>query len=100
MWSSHSHATVIILFAASGPSEQINGPNYLTNLVKNLAALAGTQRNQDMLKNANSAAIASHTGNYVAKGNSLHDSRPHIPVGTESTAGKKQLDYLLLLREG
>uniref|UniRef100_A0A0E0FKF9 SBP-type domain-containing protein n=1 Tax=Oryza nivara TaxID=4536 RepID=A0A0E0FKF9_ORYNI len=72
--------------AASGPSEQINGPNYLTNLVKNLAALAGTQRNQDMLKNANSAAIASHTGNYVAKGNSLHDSRPHIPVGTESTA--------------
>uniref|UniRef100_A0A0E0FKF5 SBP-type domain-containing protein n=1 Tax=Oryza nivara TaxID=4536 RepID=A0A0E0FKF5_ORYNI len=71
---------------SSGPSEQINGPNYLTNLVKNLAALAGTQRNQDMLKNANSAAIASHTGNYVAKGNSLHDSRPHIPVGTESTA--------------
>ncbi|KAF0916957.1 hypothetical protein E2562_015128 [Oryza meyeriana var. granulata] len=70
---------------SSGSSEQINGPNYLVNLVKNLAAIAGTQTYEDMLKNA-TAAISSHTGNCVANGISLQDPRPPIPVGTESSA--------------
>ncbi|XP_025819594.1 squamosa promoter-binding-like protein 1 isoform X4 [Panicum hallii] len=35
-------------------SEQINHPNYLVNLLKNLAAIASTQAYQDILKNANS----------------------------------------------
>lgn len=68
-------------------SEQINGPNYLVNLLKNLAAIAGTQAYQDMLKNANSAAITSNAGSYVANGFTIHEpTRPPIPVGTESSA--------------
>ncbi|KAL5228465.1 hypothetical protein ABZP36_016730 [Zizania latifolia] len=67
-------------------SEQIDGPNYLVNLLKNLAAIACTQTYQDMLNNANLAAISSHAGNYIGNGISLHDPRPPIPVGTESSA--------------
>nr|AQQ11837.1 squamosa-promoter binding protein-like protein [Bambusa oldhamii] len=68
-------------------SEQINGPNYLVNLLKNLAAIAGTQAYQDMLKNVNSAVITSNADSYVANGFTIHEpARPPIPVGTESSA--------------
>lgn len=100
MRSSDGHANCIVMFvAAVSSSEQINGPNYLVNLLKNLAAIAGTQAYQDMLKNANSAAITSNAGSYVANGFTIHEpTRPPIPVGTESSAGKT-LDCLLLLRK-
>uniref|UniRef100_A0ACD5VIG5 Uncharacterized protein n=1 Tax=Avena sativa TaxID=4498 RepID=A0ACD5VIG5_AVESA len=67
-------------------SEQINGPNYLVYLLKNLAAIASTQTYQDMLKNANSAAISSNAGNYVVNGFTIQEQTgPPIP-GTESSA--------------
>lgn len=67
-------------------SEQINGPNYLVNLLKNLAAIAGTQTYQDMLKNASSAVISSNAGNYVVNGFTIQEQiGPPIP-GTESSA--------------
>ncbi|KAM0833435.1 hypothetical protein ACQ4PT_064272 [Festuca glaucescens] len=67
-------------------SEHINGPNYLVNLLKNLAAIAGTQTYQDMLKNASSAAISSNAGNYVVNGFTIQEQTgPPIP-GTESSA--------------
>uniref|UniRef100_A0ACD5VS03 Uncharacterized protein n=2 Tax=Avena sativa TaxID=4498 RepID=A0ACD5VS03_AVESA len=67
-------------------SEQINGPNYLVNLLKNLAAIAGTQTYQDMLQNANSAPISSNAGNYVVNGFTIQEQTgPPIPV-TESFA--------------
>ncbi|CAM0881042.1 unnamed protein product [Alopecurus aequalis] len=71
----------------SGSStEQINGPNYLVNLLKNLAAIAGTQTYQNMLKNASSAAISSNAGNYVVNGFTIQEQTgPPIP-GTESSA--------------
>ncbi|KAL6850013.1 hypothetical protein ACP4OV_020640 [Aristida adscensionis] len=68
-------------------SEQIDHPNYLVNLLKNLAAMAGTQAYQDMLKKANSTAISSNAGNYVANGLTVHGQTIQpMPVGTESTA--------------
>lgn len=82
--------------AAGSSSEQSNGPNFLVNLLKNLAAIAGTQAYQDMLKNANSASISSNDANYVVNGFTNEPTRSPIPVGTESSAGKA-LDYLLLL---
>jgi hypothetical protein len=77
--------------AAGSSSEQINGPNYLVNLLKNLAAIAGTQTYQDMIKNASSAAISSNDGNYVVNGFTIQEQTgPPIP-GTESSAGKFRL---------
>ncbi|XP_062208953.1 squamosa promoter-binding-like protein 1 isoform X2 [Phragmites australis] len=67
-------------------SEQINHPNYLVNLLKNLAAIASTQAYQDMLKNANSTLISSNAGNNVANDFTVHEqTRRPIPVGPESS---------------
>ncbi|XP_044956142.1 squamosa promoter-binding-like protein 1 isoform X2 [Hordeum vulgare subsp. vulgare] len=57
--------------SAASSSEQINGPNFLVNLLKNLAAVAGTQACQDMLKDATS----SNAGNYVG-----NQSGPPVPA--------------------
>ncbi|XP_015688066.1 squamosa promoter-binding-like protein 1 isoform X3 [Oryza brachyantha] len=78
------------LDSAGGSSEQTSGPNYLVNLLKNLSTIAGTQTYQDMVKNTNSVAVPSHAGNNVANGNSVHDPRSPIPVGTESSAEPTQ----------
>ncbi|KAL6627744.1 hypothetical protein ACP70R_031470 [Stipagrostis hirtigluma subsp. patula] len=68
-------------------SEQINHSNYLVNLLKNLAAMAGTQEYQDMLKKTNSTAISSNAGNYVANGITVQGQTIQpIPVGTETLA--------------
>ncbi|PUZ57112.1 hypothetical protein GQ55_5G402000 [Panicum hallii var. hallii] len=48
-------------------SEQINHPNYLVNLLKNLAAIASTQEYQDILKNANSNPTSNAEGPPVKK---------------------------------
>lgn len=72
-------------------SEQSNGPNFLVNLLKNLAAIAGTQAYQDMLKNANSASISSNDANYVVNGFTNEPTRSPIPVGTESSAVKQHV---------
>jgi hypothetical protein len=76
------------VMAAGGSSEQINGPNYLVNLLKNLAAIASTQTYQDMLKNASSAAISSNAGNYVVNGFTIQEQAGQPIPGTESSAGK------------
>lgn len=60
---------------SASSSEQINGPNFLVNLLKNLAAVAGTQACQDMLKDASSAATSSNAGNYVG-----NQSGPPVPA--------------------
>uniref|UniRef100_A0A0A9D7Q3 SPL1 n=1 Tax=Arundo donax TaxID=35708 RepID=A0A0A9D7Q3_ARUDO len=65
-------------------SAQINHPNYLVNLLKNLAAIAGTQAYQDML---NSTSIPSNAGNNDANGFTVHEqTRRPIPVGTALSA--------------
>jgi hypothetical protein len=75
--------------AAGSSSEQINHPNYLVNLLKNLAAIASTQAYQDILKNANSNPT-SNAGNNAANGSTMHELIIRsIPVGSESLAGKK-----------
>ncbi|XP_020160961.1 squamosa promoter-binding-like protein 1 isoform X2 [Aegilops tauschii subsp. strangulata] len=56
---------------SASSSEQINGPNLLVSLLKNLAAVAGTQACQDMLKDATS----SNAGNYVG-----NQSGPPVPA--------------------
>ncbi|RLM93962.1 hypothetical protein C2845_PM08G10800 [Panicum miliaceum] len=67
-------------------SEQINHPNYLVNLLKNLAAIASTQAYQDILKNANSNPT-SNAGNNAANGSNMHELIIRsIPVGRESLA--------------
>ncbi|XP_062197112.1 squamosa promoter-binding-like protein 1 [Phragmites australis] len=68
-------------------SKQINHPNYLVNLLKNLTAIAGTQEYQDMLKNTNRTSILSNAVNNVTNGFTVCEQikRP-IPVGTESSA--------------
>ncbi|VAI72857.1 unnamed protein product [Triticum turgidum subsp. durum] len=65
--------------SAASSSEQINGPNLLVSLLKNLAAVAGTQACQDMLKDATS----SNAGNYVG-----NQSRP--PVHAEEPPVKRR----------
>ena len=77
--------------AAGSSTEQINGPNYLVDLLKNLAAIAGTQAYQNMLKNASSAAISSNAGNYVVNGFTRHEQTGPRIHGTESSAGKNSL---------
>ncbi|KAJ1283431.1 hypothetical protein BS78_03G128100 [Paspalum vaginatum] len=65
-------------------SEQINHPNYLVNLLKNLAAIAGTQAYQDMLKNVNSNSTSSNAGNNAANGSTAHEqTKRSIPVSSE-----------------
>jgi hypothetical protein len=89
MKSSHGHSNcVLVLMAAGSSSEQINNPNYLVNLLKNLAALASTQAYQDILKNANSNST-SNAGNNAANGSTMHEpTMGSIPVGSEPLAGK------------
>jgi len=88
--------TAFVLMAAGSSSEQINHPNYLVNLLKNLAAIASTQAYQDILKNANSNPI-SNAGNNAANGSTMHELRIRsIPVGSESLAGKTFIVCLLL----
>ncbi|VAI85025.1 unnamed protein product [Triticum turgidum subsp. durum] len=62
--------------SAASSSEQINGPNLLVSLLKNLAAVAGTQACQDMLKDATS----SNAGNYVGNqsGPPVHAEEPPV----------------------
>jgi len=89
--------TAFVLMAAGSSSEQINHPNYLVNLLKNLAAIASTQAYQDILKNANSNPI-SNAGNNAANGSTMHELIRSIPVGSESLAGKTFIVCLLLFR--
>ncbi|AQK89108.1 Squamosa promoter-binding protein-like (SBP domain) transcription factor family protein [Zea mays] len=66
-------------------SEQINHPNSLVNLLKNLAAIASTHAYQDVLKNATS--ISSNDGNNAANGSIMHEQTIRsIPVRRESLA--------------
>ncbi|KAF8724310.1 hypothetical protein HU200_021339 [Digitaria exilis] len=68
-------------------SEQINHPNYLVNLLKNLAAIASTQAYQDILKNAN-LNPTSNAGNNATNGPTMHElTKQSIPAGHESLAG-------------
>ena len=84
--------------AAGSSSEQINHPNYLVNLLKNLAAIASTQAYQDILKNANSN-LTSNACNNAANGSTMHElTIRSIPVGSESLAGKTFIVCLLLFR--
>jgi len=86
-----SSALFLLLKQLSGlesgsSSEQINHPNYLVNLLKNLAAIASTQAYQDILKNANSN-LTSNACNNAANGSTMHELRIRsIPVGSESLA--------------
>ncbi|CAL4964034.1 unnamed protein product [Urochloa decumbens] len=67
-------------------SEQINHPNYLVNLLKNLAAIASTQAYQDILKNTNSNPTLNAVNN-AANGSTMHElTIPSIPAGSESLA--------------
>ncbi|CAD6231743.1 unnamed protein product [Miscanthus lutarioriparius] len=68
-------------------SEQINHPNSLVNILKNLAAIASTQSYQDILKNVNSNSISSNAGNNAANGSIVHEQTIRsTPIGRESLA--------------
>ncbi|TVU21324.1 hypothetical protein EJB05_30952 [Eragrostis curvula] len=68
-------------------SERLDHPNYLINILKNLASIAGTQAYQEILNNANSTSISLNTGNHIANGFSMHDqARPPLRVVNESAA--------------
>ncbi|TKW12329.1 hypothetical protein SEVIR_5G029400v4 [Setaria viridis] len=86
-----SSALFLLLKQLSGlesgsSSGQINHPNYLVNLMKNLAAVASTQAYQDILNNANSNPT-SNAGNNAANGSTMHElTIQSIPVGSEPLA--------------
>jgi hypothetical protein len=83
---SNSNCALVWMTAGSS-SEQINHPNSLVNLLKNLAAIASTHAYQDVLKNATS--ISSNDGNNAANGSIMHEQTIRsIPVRRESLAGK------------
>jgi hypothetical protein len=83
--------------AAGSSSEQINHPNSLVNILKNLTAIASTQSYQDILKNANSNSIPSNAANNAANGSIMHEQTIRsTPIGRESLAGKKIIIYLML----
>lgn len=85
---SNSNCALVWMTAGSS-SEQINHPNSLVNLLKNLAAIASTQSYQDILKNANSNSILSNAGNNAANGSTVHEQTIRsIPIRGESLAGK------------
>ncbi|XP_066306187.1 squamosa promoter-binding-like protein 1 isoform X2 [Miscanthus floridulus] len=68
-------------------SEQINHPNSLVNILKNLAAIASTQSYQDILKNANSNSISANAGNNAANGSIVHEQIIRsTPIRRESLA--------------
>jgi len=80
---------VLVWMAAGSSSEQINHPNSLVNILKNLAAIASTQSYQDILKNANSNSISANAGNNAANGSIVHEQTIRsTPIGRESLAGK------------
>lgn len=77
-----------LLLSAGSSSEQINHPNSLVNLLKNLSAIASTQAYQDILKNAN-LNPTSNGGNNGANGSTMHElTKRSFPSGSESLAGK------------
>lgn len=86
----HSRSKCALVWMAAGSSsEQMNHPNSLVNLLKNLTAIASTQAYQDILKNANLNSISSNAGNNAANGSIVHEQAVRsIPIGRESLAGK------------